>query len=53
VRQGGVTLDAGVLIAIDRHGRRVLALLERAQERRLRVTIPATALAQALRNRAR
>ncbi len=50
---GGVTLDAGALIAIDRHDRRVLTLIERAQERGLRVTIPATALAQALRNPAR
>lgn len=50
---GGVTLDAGALIAIDNHDRRVLALIERAQDRGLRVTIPATALAQALRNPAR
>ena len=49
----GVTLDAGALIALDRDDRRVLALLARAQETSARVTIPATALAQAVRNSAR
>lgn len=46
----GVTLDAGALIALDRDNRRVVALLARAQETSARVTIPATALAQAVRN---
>lgn len=46
----GVTLDAGALIALDRDDRRVVALLARAQETAARVTIPATALAQAVRN---
>lgn len=49
----GVTLDAGALIALDRDDRRVVALLARAQETGARVTIPATALAQAVRNPAR
>ena len=49
----GVTFDAGGLIALDRGDRRVLALLARATERRMRVTIPATAFAQAIRNPAR
>lgn len=49
----GVTLDAGGLIAVDRGDRRVLALLARAAERGLRVTVPATALAQAMRNPSR
>lgn len=49
----GVTLDAGALIALDRDDRRVLALLARAHETSARVTIPATALAQAIRNPAR
>jgi predicted nucleic acid-binding protein len=49
----GVTLDAGALIAIDRDDRRVVALLVRAQETSARVTIPAPALAQAVRNPAR
>ena len=49
----GVTLDAGALIALDRDDRRVVALLARAQETSAHVTIPATALAQAVRNPAR
>lgn len=49
----GITFDAGGLIALDRNHRRVLALLARATERGTRVTIPATALAQAIRNPAR
>ena len=49
----GVTLDAGGLIALDRNDRRVLTLLARAKERGMRITIPATALAQVMRNPAR
>lgn len=49
----GITLDAGGLIALDRNDRRVLTLIARATERGLRITIPATALAQAIRNPAR
>lgn len=45
----GVTLDAGGLIALDRNDRRVLVLLARARETGARVTVPATALAQAIR----
>jgi hypothetical protein len=45
----GVTLDAGALIALDRNDRRVIALLARAAELGAQVTIPATALAQAMR----
>jgi hypothetical protein len=45
----GVTLDAGGLIALDRNDRRVVILLVRARETGVRVTIPATALAQAVR----
>ena len=55
-REGGVkgiTFDAGGLIALDRNDRRVIALIARATERGLRITIPATALAQAIRNPAR
>ena len=51
--RGGVTLDAGGLIALDRDDRRVLALLSRAAERGARVTVPATALAQVMRTPAR
>ena len=49
----GVTLDAGGLIAIDRDDRRVIALLARAAELSAPVTVPATALAQAIRAPAR
>ena len=46
----GITFDAGGLIALDRNDRRVLTLLARARELEMRVTSPATALAQAIRN---
>lgn len=46
---GGITLDAGALIAVDRADRGVLVLLARAAETSSRVTIPASALAQAVR----
>lgn len=49
----GITFDAGGLIALDRNHRQVLTLLARATERGMRITIPATALAQAIRNPAR
>jgi len=49
----GITFDAGGLIALDRNDRRVLTLIARAAERGMRITIPATALAQAIRNPAR
>lgn len=49
----GLTLDAGALIALDRKDRRVLALLAQAHEDDAMVTVPATALAQAIRQPAR
>ena len=49
----GITFDAGGLIALDRNDRRVLALIARAMELGMRITIPATALAQAIRKPAR
>jgi hypothetical protein len=48
----GITYDAGGLIALDRNDRRVLDLA-RAMERGFRITIPATALEQAIRNPSR
>lgn len=45
----GVTLDAGGLIALDRDDRQVIVLLTRAAETGARVTVPASALAQAIR----
>ena len=49
----GITFDAGGLIALDRNDRRVIALLARATELGMRITVPAIALAQAIRNPAR
>ena len=49
----GYTLDAGALIALDRDDRRVVSLLGRAAELDLPITVPATVLAQAIRNPAR
>ena len=45
----GVTFDAGGLIALDRNDRRVIVLLARIHELGQTVTVPATALAQAIR----
>jgi len=45
----GLTFDAGGLIALDRGDRRVVVLLARADETGATITIPATALAQAIR----
>jgi len=49
----GITFDAGGLIALDRNDRHVLTLIARATELGMRITIPATALAQAIRKPAR
>jgi hypothetical protein len=49
----GVTFDAGGLVALDKHDRRVIALLARAAELGARVTVPASALAQAVRQPSR
>jgi hypothetical protein len=49
----GITFDAGGLIALDRNDRRVIVLLARASELGVRVIVPATALAQAVRNPSR
>ena len=46
-----MTMDAGALIAVDRNDRRVLVLLARARETGSQVTVPATALAQAVRQK--
>lgn len=49
----GITLDAGAMIALDRNDRRVITLIERCTDRGMRITIPAAALAQAMRNPAK
>ncbi|HEX2699013.1 MAG TPA: hypothetical protein VHM89_02275 [Acidimicrobiales bacterium] len=45
----GITLDAGALIAVDRDVRPVVVLLTRATDVGARLTVPAGALAQAIR----
>jgi hypothetical protein len=45
----GLTLDAGALIALDRDDRRLVVLLARATATGARITVPASALAQAIR----
>jgi hypothetical protein len=49
----GVTFDAGALIALDRDDRRVVVLLARAAQIGARITVPASALAQAIRQPSR
>jgi hypothetical protein len=49
----GITFDAGGLIAVERGDRRVFAIIAKALQDGLRVTVPATALAQVIRNPAR
>lgn len=49
----GVTLDAGPLIQLDRNRRQVIALLAVASETGGSITIPGSALAQAIRDPAR
>ena len=45
----GATFDAGGLIGLDRNDRRGIVLVARAAETGARITVPATALAQAIR----
>jgi len=52
-RVTGVTFDASGLIALERSDRRVLTLLATALEDGDRIVVPATALAQVIRNPAR
>jgi hypothetical protein len=49
----GIVFDAGGLIALERNDRRVLLALNAALEEDGRVIVPATALAQVIRNPAR
>jgi hypothetical protein len=46
----GITLDAGALTALGRNDRRILVLLARTRETGGRITVPATALADAIRH---
>jgi hypothetical protein len=49
----GITFDAGGLIALERNDRRVFLILATALEEGGRILVPATALAQVIRNPAR
>jgi hypothetical protein len=48
-----LTFDAGALIALEHNNRRVLSLVAIALEERARIVIPATALAQVIREPAK
>lgn len=52
-RVNGIVFDAGGLIALERNDRRVFAILDTALEDGDRILVPATALAQVIRNPAR
>lgn len=49
----GITFDAGGLIALERNDRRVLSIIRTALDGDSRIVIPATALAQVIRNPAK
>jgi len=49
----GIVFDAGGLIALERNDRRVLLILDAALAENGRIIVPATALAQVIRNPAR
>jgi predicted nucleic acid-binding protein len=49
----GIAFDAGGLIALERNDRRVFSILAAALEEGARIIVPATALAQVIRNPAR
>ena len=52
-RLNGIVFDAGGLIALERNDRRVFSILKTALEDGDRILVPATALAQVIRNPAR
>jgi PIN domain len=52
-RVKGITFDAGGLIALEQNDRRVFSILATALEDGDRIIVPATALAQVIRNPAR
>ena len=49
-RVNGIAFDAGGLIALERNNRRVFSILATALEDGSRIIVPATALAQVIRN---
>jgi hypothetical protein len=52
-RVNGVVLDAGGLIAVERNDRRISFILQAARNDEIRIIVPASALAQVIRNRAK
>ena len=52
-RVNGIVLDAGGLLALERNDRRVFSILDTALEDGDRIVVPATALAQVVRNPAK
>ena len=52
-RVNGIVFDAGGLIALEQNDRRILSILDTALEDGDRILVPATALAQVIRNPAR
>ena len=52
-RVNGIVFDAGGLIALERNDRRVLLVLDAALKEDGRIIVPATALAQVIRNPAK
>lgn len=49
----GITFDAGGLIALERNDRRIFSILDTALQDGDRIIVPATALAQVIRNPAK
>jgi predicted nucleic acid-binding protein len=49
----GITFDAGGLIALERNDRRILSIVRMALDGDSRIIVPATALAQVIRNPAK
>jgi predicted nucleic acid-binding protein len=52
-RVNGIVFDAGGLIALERNNRRIFSILDTALQDGDRIIVPATALAQVIRNPAR
>jgi len=52
-RVSGIIFDAGGLIALERNDRRIFSILHAAMEDGDRIIVPATALAEVIRNPAR
>jgi hypothetical protein len=50
---GGLTMDAGALIAFERNDRAVVAILARAQQHRIRLAVPAGVVGQVWRDGSR